>query len=330
MKLGAGDVMIIDIVLYAMCIAGIVGASIPMIPEQIWWLRAWTYPRIQMAAINSLLLALFLGFVGVSGIGSGLVAAGLVITVVLCLRDVFPFMPFMPKQSRDLALENCTASIKMVLGNVLMENDEASGLLESIRSKDPDLIFVVETDAKWLGLLSELEQTYPHKHLLPLEDFNGMLFYSKYEIVKVNERYLVQNHIPSLAIDLNIKGQTVRFYGVHPRPPRPEDDTADMDEELDTVAAEARDCPHPVIVSGDLNDVGWSAETKGFLKTSSLLDPRRGRGLFNTFNAKNPIVRWPLDHVFHSKHFGTIEIERLPKFGSDHFPMYIHLGLHKD
>lgn len=318
---------VIEVLAYTLCAAGIIGAAIPLIPEQIWWLRAWTYPRVQMALINTGLLMLFLLLVGVTGAASGLIAIGLILTIMLCLRDILPFMPYMPKQSPDLTSPDSGASIKMVLGNVLMENENASELLVSIRRKNPDLVFMVETNAKWRGYLSELEAEYPYTYLLPLEDFNGMLFYSRYEILNVSERYLVQDHIPSLSIDLKLGQQTVRFFGVHPRPPRPEDDTEKMDRELDIIAAEAKDCPHPVIVSGDLNDVGWSAETKSFLQTSGLLDPRRGRGLFNTFNAKNPIVRWPLDHLFHSQHFGTIAIERLPKFGSDHFPMFVHLGL---
>ncbi|MGB8375311.1 MAG: endonuclease/exonuclease/phosphatase family protein, partial [Salegentibacter sp.] len=50
-----------------------------------------------------------------------------------------------------------------------------------------------------------------------------------------------------------------------------------------------------------------------------------GRGFFNTFHAEHPLLRWPLDHVFHSKDFSLIEITREWSIGSDHFPIYIKL-----
>ncbi len=49
--------------------------------------------------------------------------------------------------------------------------------------------------------------------------------------------------------------------------------------------------------------------------------------MYNTFNAKNPLLRWPLDHVFHSDHFKLVRMEKGPAWGSDHFPIFIELGL---
>ncbi|HEX8639468.1 MAG TPA: endonuclease/exonuclease/phosphatase family protein, partial [Pyrinomonadaceae bacterium] len=71
----------------------------------------------------------------------------------------------------------------------------------------------------------------------------------------------------------------------------------------------------------------WSRTTRLFQKISGLLDPRVGRGLYPTFPVAHPLVRCPLDHVFHSVHFRLVELKRLPSVESDHFPMYISLSL---
>jgi endonuclease/exonuclease/phosphatase (EEP) superfamily protein YafD len=77
----------------------------------------------------------------------------------------------------------------------------------------------------------------------------------------------------------------------------------------------------PVIVAGDLNDVAWSRTTHLFQRTGGLLDPRVGRGFFNTFDTRSRLTRVPLDHVFASRHFLLVELRRLPDIGSDHFPI---------
>ena len=116
----------------------------------------------------------------------------------------------------------------------------------------------------------------------------------------------------------------------HPRPPEPLDnqDSTPRDAELVLVGRAIGDDPAdpPTIVTGDLNDVAWSYTTRLFLRLSGLLDPRIGRGFFNSYNARNPLFRFPLDHFFHSNDFRLIELRRLDFVGSDHFPMYLALS----
>ncbi|HLM62250.1 MAG TPA: hypothetical protein VK308_15705, partial [Pyrinomonadaceae bacterium] len=45
-----------------------------------------------------------------------------------------------------------------------------------------------------------------------------------------------------------------------------------------------------------------------------------------SFHANYSMIRFPLDHVFHSNHFRLVELRRLPNIGSDHFPIFISLS----
>lgn len=56
-----------------------------------------------------------------------------------------------------------------------------------------------------------------------------------------------------------------------------------------------------------------------FGRISGLKDPRVGRGLYNSYHAGNPLLRFPIDQVLMSP---RAKIERLGRFrpvGSDHF-----------
>jgi len=120
----------------------------------------------------------------------------------------------------------------------------------------------------------------------------------KLEVLQPRVRFLVQDAIPSIHARLRLRsGALVELHGVHPTPPQPDRDTTPRDVELILVGREVAGDRRPTIVAGDLNDVGWSATTREFQEISGLLDPRVGRGLYATFNANWPLLRWPLDHV---------------------------------
>jgi endonuclease/exonuclease/phosphatase (EEP) superfamily protein YafD len=106
--------------------------------------------------------------------------------------------------------------------------------------------------------------------------------------------------------------------------------STERDAELLIIGREMKQKQVPAVVLGDLNDVAWSQTNDLFRATSGLLDPRIGRGFYHTFNAKWPLIRFPLDHFFHSRHFRLVDFRRLPKFGSDHFPVYIKLSFEPD
>ena len=169
----------------------------------------------------------------------------------------------------------------------------------------------------------------PHSVKCPLDNLYGIHLYSSLPLEDVELSYLVEKDVPSIHANLQLRsGDWVRVHFLHPAPPSPSENTesTERDAELVVVAREVADREQPVVVAGDLNDVAWSETTRLFRKISGLLDPRVGRGMFNTFHAKFPFMRWPLDHLFHSHHFTVSVIKRLPGFGSDHFPLFTELS----
>ena len=206
-------------------------------------------------------------------------------------------------------------------------------MLQQIKEANADIVFLLETDSSWEVATRELKKEYPYCLLAPLENTYVLLFYSRLKLARSSINYLVKHDLPSIEAEVYLpSGEKMQIWGLHPEPPVPGESlySTAKDKELMKVALKAKECSLPSIVIGDLNDVAWSHSTELFRKTSELLDPRRGRGFYNTFSAHLWYIRYPLDYIFCSKEFGLISMIRMPKNGSDHFATLTHLALRKD
>lgn len=311
-------------------LAFILATGLSLLRLNDWWIRAFDFPRPQVAILGILLLVAYIWVWDVRKVAEGSLLALLALSVAYQGWRILPYTPFYPKQVQRAENPDPDNSISILVSNVFMENRESQKLIERIRSRSPDLIFAVETDERWEKDLRPIEDEYPHTVKYPLSNTYGLLLYSRLPLVKPRVEFLVADDIPSVHTGVRLpSGRNVRFIGLHPRPPAPSEalDTVERDGELLIVAKRVSEDPGPSIVTGDLNDVAWSSTTSLMQRISGLMDPRIGRGLYSSFHAKIPVIRWPLDHVFHSEHFELVEMERLASIGSDHFPVFVHLTL---
>jgi len=294
-----------------------------------WWVRGFDFPRIQICVL--ILINIILGFV-VYDFDATLhfVLIGLLgFSLLYQLHLIFPYTYFGKKQVVDYGGEKNDDVISILVSNVLTENSNYGALIDLTRSKNPDILLTLESDEKWEEALSVLEDSFSHTVKVPLNNLYGMHLYSKLSLENIEVKYLVADNIPSIHGKLKLpNGKYATVHCLHPRPPSPSESrtSTNRDAELLLVGREIKDDAKLVLVLGDFNDVAWSRTTKLFQKMSGLLDPRRGRGFFNTYNANYKLLRWPLDHVFHSDDFTLMEIAREKNIGSDHFPIYIKLN----
>ncbi len=317
------------LILGTLAILFIVATVLPLWKHEAWWVRIFDFPRAQVAVGGCLVTAAYLAFLSPrTPVEMGLLAA-LVVCAAYQTWKMMPYTPLHPRQVRSArAGSQPSGRISVIIANVLMENREAGRFVRMVREHDPDVLLTVETDHWWVDRLSVLDGSYPFSVKVPLPNTYGMVLHSRLEIVDAEVRHLVDASIPSIHARIKLaEGPTVRLHCLHPRPPGPtaDENTIERDAEILLVGKEARTAGEPTIVMGDLNDVAWSYTTTLFQRVSGLLDPRVGRGMFNTYHAGNPLARWPLDHLFHSNHFELVRIERLPAWGSDHFPILIRL-----
>lgn len=310
-------------------LALVYGTGVPVLHSNAWWIRLFDFPRVQIAVLLGLTLA---GYAVMRRFGrlrpwEYALAAMVGLALVWQLVFIAPYTTFYPRQMLDSRAEDDSNRISLLVYNVLYDNREVEALRNLIRDNNPDIILLSEPTQWWHEQIEGLEDDYPYTLFQPQENHYGMLLYSRLELEDPEIRFLIEPTVPSIRTKVRLRsGAVVTLYGVHPRPPGIDDDSDMRDAELLSIAQEAGELGDvPVIVAGDFNDVAWSRTTHQFQRLGGLLDPRVGRGLFNTFDTRSRLLRYPLDHVFASRHFFLVELRRLPNIGSDHFPVLVVL-----
>ncbi|WP_246124310.1 MULTISPECIES: endonuclease/exonuclease/phosphatase family protein [Bizionia] len=222
--------------------------------------------------------------------------------------------------------------VSLLITNVKMTNRNAQDLHKLIALKQPDLILAMEVDKWWDTNLKVLKNDYPYSQHTTNAVTYGMVVYSKLPLNNLVVHYLNNKNVPSFESTITLEsGKQIKFYSVHPVPPthfKDLPDNAGQEENaLKNLGKKISEQKLPVIVAGDLNEVVWSYVDELTGTKNVLYDVRVGRGFYNSYNAENPFMRWPLDHIFVTKEFKLKRLERLSKMGSDHFPILVELVL---
>jgi endonuclease/exonuclease/phosphatase (EEP) superfamily protein YafD len=309
----------------------VVATLLPLSRAKQWWVRGLDFPRSQIAALAVLNLAIQISVVVHDHGAVGKVSVGFCAAVFL--YQAAWIWSFTPLHTREVAKARKNARgprIRMLTANVLMTNRKSDALIALVREWRPDVLLTLETNLWWQDELAAVEKELPYTLRAPLENLYGMHLYSRWRLEDPKVQFLVESDKPSMHARLVLPdGQRMRLVCLHPAPPSPteNEESTERDAELILVARSLSKEDRPCLVAGDLNDVAWSRTTRLFRKISGMLDPRVGRGFFNTYHVRYPFLRWPVDHYFNSQHFTLRQLRRLPSFGSDHFPVFIELVL---
>ena len=309
-------------------IVAIVLTIFPFIPVDHWSIRIFDFPHLQLTLLTMVaFLTYFLKFELRNRMDYVFVMATLGCFIFQAAK-IYSYTAFASYEVLDG--DSKRESISIYTANVLQENEDKMCAVRDAKSFDADILLFTETGADWQKLLdANLEPDYPYTVKIALENTYGMMLYSKYELIEANVKYLVEDTIPSIHSKIRLPSHdTIQVFAIHPAPPTPQHNpsSVDRDAEMMRIAKLTQSSVHPVIVMGDFNDVAWSETTTLFQSVSGLLDLRKGRGFFSTYNAKNWIMRWPLDHIFIAPEFRVLDVGLGKKIGSDHFPFFTKLS----
>ena len=286
------------------------------------------YPRLQIGVLLLLSIIACVLIYDFTKTWHYLITGALFVSLFYQVRKIYRYTVIASRQVLSYKGDESVNSFSLIVSNVYQPNQKVKLLIQHVKNYRPDLLLVLEANEWWENQLEVIAKDYPYTIKRPQDNLYGMLLYSKLRLTDKKVNFLFEDDIPSFEamVQLN-KIDKFKIYCLHPKPPFPTESktSTNRDAELLIVGREVLKQEMPVLIFGDFNDVAWSNTTRLFQKVSKLLDPRIGRGFYNTFHAGYPLFRWSLDHVFHSSHFQLIKLKRLKNIGSDHFPIFIKL-----
>ncbi|WP_121906421.1 endonuclease/exonuclease/phosphatase family protein [Ulvibacter antarcticus] len=313
------------VVLYVISIIFIITPFLPAIENPHWFFRTADFVRLQSIVIEIVCLLLLFFIDDSHTIFTLTLKIGLIGAALYQIVKVFPYSSFYPRKKPKFESDGM---LSVLAANVLQTNTSFGKFIEIINEFDPDIVLVMEGNENWESGLSEIEALYPNSIKIPLENYYGMLLYSKRKLQTTKTLYQVEKEVPSIFFEYEINETIKVFFScLHPAPPSPTENESskERDAELMITGKRIRESNLAAIVCGDMNDVVWSRVTRLFKKMTNMIDPRIGRGFFPTYHAGYFFMRFPLDHLFHSKDLFVGKMVRTRNFDSDHFGMYYEI-----
>lgn len=207
-----------------------------------------------------------------------------------------------------------------------------------LQDKAPDIVCLQERTKRHLSLYDSVFQGY---NLFPSE-FIGTAIYSKLDILDRGNLYFDTNAHNATWIDVNYKGQRIRIYSVHLSSNKikqmPDNESLESlwndskfivdkynlhaikrTEQLKQILTHIEQCPYPVLLTGDFNDVPLSYIYRMACKQLNDAFVSHGFGFGKTHNTMLPILR--IDYAFHSEDIKVTNQKLIKIDFSDHYPL---------
>lgn len=317
--------LVIRVAEAALCLGAVATAFVTVLPisrSNEWWIRMWDFPRAHILGLAVLLAVL--AFWLMRRRAFPLVVL-LMASAIWQAYKIYPFTPLATVEV-DLVSHEITDTVSLLSANVNMQNREYGKLAALIDEVSPDVLLLMETDAGWANALDETLSSFSTVLRHPLDNYYGMIFATKLATENAEIIFTVDDRTPAVLAELRAPGgRAFQFMGLHPRPPTPGQDTDDRDEEIRKAAQLAHGTGLPIVVMGDFNVVAWSWTAERFKHHGDFRDPRVGRGIFSSYDAQHPILRFPIDQLYLSEEIDLVVFERTRPVGSDHFPLHARI-----
>lgn len=218
-------------------------------------------------------------------------------------------------------------SLRVVSLNVFIRSHRYVDVAAMLDGERPDVVALIEVNARWADALSPLRVRWPHVISEPREKSFGMMILSRLPILDSSVEDLGETDRVTLRARIATPDGPVTLLVFHPPPPVGPDRSRRRDLELRALAGLVRTIDGPVVVVGDFNCTPWSVHFRSLLRDSGLSDSRKGFGIQASWPSPLLPLMIPIDHALVSDGVAVVDRRLGPRVGSDHLPLIVDVAL---
>lgn len=207
-------------------------------------------------------------------------------------------------------------SLTLYQQNLLFSRAKDADWLALIREASPDVITLQEVSGRNKALLAALSDSHPTQHMCDFASVGGVAVLSRYPMVPGSAACGGNAGLAAMQVETGFG--RVWLVSLHLHWPWPFRQAAQLEVILPTLEG----LHGPVVLAGDFNAVGWS---HAMARVERATRSRRVHMVQATFHLPKIAMPVTIDHAlvpdgWHGR------AQRMPKAGSDHHGLLVHLA----
>lgn len=232
----------------------------------------------------------------------------------------------------------------------LPKEDVAREIQAFINDKNPDILCIQE-----FSYAADIDlKVYPHRYIFMQGNKirTGQAIYSKFPIIDEGNLVFPNSNNNVIFADIKKGKDVIRVYNMHLQSIKISPDVNEMSENVDEInqekstmvlrrvsrafrkqqqqaeiiKAHKADCPHPIIICGDMNNSAFSYVYRSIKGNLNDTFEEAGSGFGKTYNFRYYPGR--IDYIFADSGMKVKSFENFPDFvNSDHFPIMTRLAI---
>lgn len=229
-----------------------------------------------------------------------------------------------PYLSGNLAEDASGPHLSVLSFNVGVSNPQRTEVAEWMAAEAPDVVFLFESSFEWedsLALHGPTGMTWVAQ--VPEDRLSGITVLAARRLQARPLEVEFGDPSQTLAIELELGGETVEVLGLHPPSPTSGARAAARDNLLADAADWVASRGRPVLVVGDLNASPWSHAYRTLRLQGGLHDTMRDSGLQASWPVGWGPMMIPIDHALHTDGLVAVDRRTGPSLGSAHYPVLV-------